>query len=88
MIFDLILAIVYAFIYALTAVFRLANDVTLPVSMTSTIATASGYISSLDDFLPVHELVVTLVGVFFLYESTYFIYKLLMWVVRKIPTIS
>lgn len=88
MIFTLIINIVYAIIYAITAIFRLAPDVSLPSGMTSSISTASGYISALDFFVPVHELLFIAFSVFFLYETTYFIYKLIMWVVRKIPMIS
>jgi hypothetical protein len=88
MIVDGIILIIYTFVYALTAVFRLAQDVSLPTTMTSTIANASSYISALNDFLPITELVILLVTIFFIYETTYFIYKLIMWVVRKIPTIS
>lgn len=88
MIFAGIIEVIYLFVYAITAIIRVAPDVSLPSGMTNSIATASGYISAIDDFFPVHELIYTLVAVFIVYETAYFAYKLIMWVIRKIPGIS
>jgi len=88
MIIDFFIAIVYAFVYAITSVFRLAPDVALPSGLTASIANASGYASAIDSFFPVHELVAVLIGVFLVYEAAYFAYKLIMWVIKKIPTIN
>jgi hypothetical protein len=88
MIFVGFIDVVFLFIYGLTAVLRLAPDVSLPSSITGSISTASGYISSLDAFFPVHELVIIFLVVFVAYEVAYFGYKLIMWVIRKIPGIS
>lgn len=88
MISNFFIYIVYIFIFAITSVFRLAPDVSLPFGLTASISTASEYVSSLDAFFPVHELVTVLIGVFLVYESAYFAYKLIMWVIRKIPMIS
>jgi len=88
MIFALFINVVFAFVYAITAVFRLLPDVSLPSGLTSSIANASGYASAIDAFFPVHELVAVLIGVFLVYEAAYFAYKLIMWVIKKIPTIN
>jgi hypothetical protein len=88
MIITNLLKIVYDFMYLLTLPFRVLPDVTLPVFITGTIATASSYISSINHFLPITEMVYLLVVLFIAYESAYFGYKLIMWVIRKIPTIS
>lgn len=87
MIVTLLLTIVYYFIYGITAVFRLAPIVSLPASVTSAVTTASGYISSLNDFLPIGTLI-TILGIFLAYELSYFTMKLINWVIRKIPGIS
>jgi len=52
------------------------------------VISASQAISSIDRFFPVHEMVALLVGVFIVYEVALFTYKLIMWVIRKIPGIS
>lgn len=88
MIIDAFLFIIFAFVFALTAIFRLAPDVTLPAAATDAIATASGYISAVNAFFPVDTLVFVFLGIFLVYEGAYFGYKLVMWVIRKIPTIS
>jgi uncharacterized membrane protein YfcA len=88
MIFTAILSVIYVFIYGLTSPLRLAPDVSLPSIVTNTIGTASSYISALDRFLPITELVFILTAIFIIYESGYFAYKLVNWVIRKIPTIS
>jgi len=88
MITGALINIVYAFVYGITAVFRLASDVSLPSGVTSSISTASQYISSINNFFPVYELTVALIGIFLVYETAYFAYKLITWVIRKIPTIS
>jgi len=87
MIVTLLLTIVYYFIYGITAIFRLTPNVSLPTNVTSAVATASGYISSLSDFLPIGTLV-TILGIFLAYEFAYFSMKLINWVIRKIPGIS
>ena len=88
MIVDIFISIVFLFVYAITAVFRLSPDVSLPSGLTASIGNASGYASAIDDFFPVHELVAVLIGVFLVYEAAYFAYKLIMWVIKKIPTIN
>jgi len=79
---------VYALIYSLTAVFRLAPEVSLPTAITDSISTASAYMSAIDLFFPVHEMVFIFLYVFVVYELAVFAYKLLNWVIRKIPGIS
>jgi hypothetical protein len=87
MIIDAFLAVIYAFVYAITAPFRLAPIVSLPTEWTSAVTTASGYIASLNAIIPVTTLIAVL-AVFLGYELTYFGMKLINWVIRKIPTIS
>ncbi len=89
MIFDFIVNfVIYPAVFALTAVFRLTPIVTLPSSFTSAISNASGAVDSLNQFVPVFELFLILIGFFLVYEIAYFGMKLVNWVIRKIPTIS
>lgn len=87
MIFSLFIDAIYVFVYALTAVFRLAPVVELPAGWISAVGTAGSYIAGLDVFLPVTSLVVVL-SIFLAYEIAYFGMKLVNWVIRKIPGIS
>lgn len=82
-----LLNIIYAFIYALTAIFRLAPIVSLPMEITSAVSTARDYMEGLDTFLPITTLI-TILSLFLAYEIAYFTMKLINWVIRKIPTIS
>jgi len=87
MIFTGFIGIVYAFVYAITAVFRVTPIVSLPIQWTNAIATAGGYISALDNFLPVTVLL-GILAVFVAYEVAYFAVKFINWIIRKIPMIS
>jgi hypothetical protein len=87
MIFTVLINIVFGFIFALTAPFRLLPDVTLPASWLTAVDTASEYVLSLNNFFPV-TILLTVFGVFLAYEVAYFGMKLINWVIRKIPTIS
>lgn len=88
MIVTLFLTIVYAFIYALTAIFRLAPDVALSPSIAQSVATPVSLALSINDFFPVTETLIIFTGVFVVYEVAYFGYKIIMWIIRKIPGIS
>lgn len=88
MIPTLFLNLVYGLIYTITAPFRLAPLVTLPDVLTTAISQASSYARAIDNFFPVHEMFFIFLYVFVVYELTLFAYKLIMWVIRKIPGIS
>lgn len=80
--------LIYGLVLTVTAPFRLTPVVSLPSGITSSIAHASAYVSSLDTIFPVHETVYIFLYVFVLYEVALFAYKLINWVIRKIPGIS
>ncbi len=82
------LFIIFGFLYGLTSPLRAVGDVSISSTVTGTISTASGYISSLNDFIPVVELLYVLTVMFLVYEVAYFGTKLINWVIRKIPGIS
>jgi len=87
MITTAILEIIYAFIFAITSPLRLLDDVALNSNFATSIHTASGYYHSLNDILPI-DTMLTILGISLLFEGLYLTYKLIMWVIKKIPTIS
>ena len=87
MITDAILTILFGFIYLVTAPLRLLADVTLPADISDTIAAVSANMALLDKVIPISTLVIIL-GFVVVIEGGIFTYKGIMWVIRKIPTIS
>lgn len=81
---ESIIALVYTFV--LRALLFLPDA---PSSMTfvTSAQTASGYISSVNQFFPISELLI-LLGVFIIFETVYFGYKIIYWIIKKIPTVS
>lgn len=88
MISALLLKIIYYIIWLLSSLFLLANDVSINGAFSSSIATAMSYAQAINKIFPVSELLYTIVGVFLAYEIAYFGWKIINWVIRKIPTIS
>jgi len=87
MIITAFINIVWAVVWAFTSPLRLLNDVEVVPDFINAIATASTYISVFDTFLPVKTLLIVL-GVFISYELGYFVYKGIMWIIKKIPTLN
>ena len=82
-----ILYLIYLAVLALTSPLRLLNDVSLSSSLTDAITTASGYISSVNEFIPVDTLLSVLSAILVI-EVAVLSYKLIMWVLTKIPGVS
>jgi len=59
----------------------------LPFSLSSAITSASGYLTSLNSVLPMTVIISTF-GFFLLFEGGYLTYKVIYWIIKKIPTIS
>lgn len=87
MITSALLYLVYAFILAITSPLRLLDDVVVNASVSSSVTTASGYISGLNSFLPVST-ILTIFGVLIAYEVILVGYKIIKWVYQKIPMIN
>ena len=87
MITSTVLYIVYAFIFGISYPLRLLPDVSLPSALSSAITTANGYISALNVILPMDTILAVLSTVFAL-ELSVFTYKIIMWVVHRLPTQS
>ena len=82
-----ILYLIYFAVLAITSPLRLLSDVSLPSTFTDTIATASGYISSVNEFIPVDTMISVLLAMLAI-EVIVLSYKLIMWVLTKIPGVS
>jgi len=87
MIITALLNILYFIISLLLAPIASFSDVTLSSSFTSAITTAGGYLHSLNAILPV-DTMLTILGVSLTFELAYLTFKIIMWVLRKIPTIN
>lgn len=87
MITTAILYLLYGAIYLLTSPLRLLGDATLPTEMSDSLTQASHFISNIDFIFPI-GILITIVGVVIGIEVSIAIYKVIMWVIRKIPTIS
>lgn len=87
MITSAILYIILAFIVLITSPFRLLDDVSLNSSIGSSIATASGYISPINDFFPVNTILIVF-GILIVYEVILGSYKIIKWVYNKIPGVN
>jgi len=87
MIITAILYIIYLMLLVGTAPIRIFSDASLPTAITTSITTASGYMSALSDFVPITT-ILSLLGFSLLFETGYFVYKVAYWIIKKIPTIS
>lgn len=87
MITTTLLYMAYGFIRMVLLPFNLLPDATLSSSATTALATAGTYLKAMDFILPVSTLL-TVAGLIFGMEVIIVLYKLIMWVIRKIPTIS
>ena len=72
---------------ALVSPILLFSDVSLSPDFTTSIATASGYYHSLNSILPV-DTMIQILGISLAFELAYLIFKVIMWVLKKIPTIN
>lgn len=87
MIFTALLKLAYWIVLLVTSPLRLLPNASLPSGVTSALSTAGGYVSSLDDFVPV----LTLFSVFtsiLIVEGFILTYKAIMWGIKKIPGIN
>jgi len=81
------LFLIYGFVVAVTSPLRLLSDVVIDSGFTSAIYNAGGYLSPVDMVFPVAT-IVSVLGIFLIYEGFYLTYKITMWVIRRLPTQS
>jgi len=87
MIIGILLSGIFAVLYAITSPLRLLADVSLPAGLASAVSTANGYISSFNAFLPLSTMI-TILGLVFGIELLIISYRIIVWVITKIPGIS
>jgi len=87
MIISAILLAIYGVIWTLTRVFLLLSPVSLNSGFGGALVTAQQYIGTFDKFFPVDTLYIV-IGLIMAVELGLATYKIIMWVIRRIPTQS
>ena len=87
MITNILLNLLYYAIILLTSPLRLLPDATIPAEITGAVNSAKGYLGAIDFIVPVNTLI-AVIGAFFVVEFAIFSYKIIMWVIKKIPGIN
>jgi len=87
MITNAILFVLLKVLYLVLTPIRLLPDITLPASVSNAISTVSQYLSSVNTLIPIDQLL-TILGALLSIEALILTYKIIMWVVKKIPTLN
>jgi len=87
MITTLLLYILLTILKGLLLPFTLMDNASLPDAFTNAMITASTYLSSFNDFIPVSTLL-TILGLVLIIEVFINGFKLVNWAIKKIPTIG
>lgn len=87
MITTIFLNVIYVLVYAITSPLRLASNVVLPSGVATSITAIGGYLSAVDNIIPVSILLTILVQVIAV-DTAIFGYKIIMWLIKRFPTQS
>jgi len=87
MILNILISGIFGVLYIVTAPLRALPDVSLPSGVTSALDSASGLLSSVDSFLPV-DTMLTVLGSVLIIEALVVSYRIIVWVLTKIPGLS
>ena len=87
MIITALLNLVFSFLSVILSPLQNTADVVLDSNLTASLTTASGYLHSLNSFLPI-DTMLEILGVLVAFEGGYLLFKLIMWVIKKIPTLN
>ena len=87
MILTAILNLFFAFVSLIASFFSGLNDVVLPAGITTAITAASGYYASLNSYLPL-DTAITIIAFDVVFETAYFVYKMIRWAYQKVPMIN
>lgn len=87
MITDLFLITIYGISYVLSAPIRSLSDVSVNSGLSSAISTITTYLYSINEFFPVNVLLI-IIGIEVGIETGIFVYKFVMWVIKRLPTQS
>lgn len=84
MITAFLLQMVYSFVWLITLPLRLFANVSVESGLGGAIASASSYLANLDFIVPV-DTFLTIIGITLTIEGGVIVYKIIMWIVRRIP---
>lgn len=84
MISGYLLFLLYWILMLITLPLRVLPDATLPAEFTGTIATGASYIMFMEDLVPMQNILQYL-GLIVLFEVGILSWKLINWVLRRIP---
>lgn len=84
MITTALLYLIYGIVWLITAPLRALADVSLSSSFASSITQGMVYASKLNHFLPIGA-VLSVLGIILTFEAGVVTYKIIMWIVRRIP---
>lgn len=87
MIISIFLYLVYGVVYVLTSPLRALSDVTVESGVGEAISNAIHYIANFNDFLPIST-IASIIGLVVTIEVGLAVYKLAMWLIRRLPTQS
>lgn len=87
MITSTFLLVVYYLVYAITIPIRYFDDVTVSTTVSEAITTATHYLATWNSFLPMTA-IMTVVALVLSIETIIAAYKVIMWLIRRIPTQS
>lgn len=77
------------FFGAVSALMSILPDVSVNSAFGSAIATGSSYISAIHSFLPlITATLLAIIVVDVLFESSYLLFKVIYWIIRRFPTQS
>ena len=89
MILTGLFTILYYILYAITSPLRLVDDAVLPAGFSASIATAGLYLNTLGQLLPLFiQSVLVSIGLVLVLEVSILLWKLINWVIKKIPFIN
>jgi hypothetical protein len=87
MIITAILNLVYIFIGFILSPLNAMGDVVLDTNFSTAISTASGYFHSLNAIIPI-DTMIQILGVSLTIEGAYLLFKVIMWIIAKIPMLN
>lgn len=87
MILSAFFYLVYLVLLVATSPLRLLADVSLSATFSGGIESASTFISALNQVLPMTT-ILAIILFDLTFEGFYFAYKVIYWILKKIPTIS
>jgi len=87
MITDFLFYLLFSTLSVILIPIKALSDVSLPAGFTSAITALGGYTSAMNSILPVDTLI-TIIALILGIETVIVAYKLIMWVIKKIPFIG